>query len=160
MELYNSIEEVFSVFVNYGILVLEFIGVMVLLVTALKSVKGIIKREEHVRLDLAQGIALVVANRHLDAQRRGAGAHQFDGLRVALFGDKESVTHSVALSLEFKLGGEVLRTVIVRTKSELVVLGAIIVLRGILTFLIQWEIKNEEARIAELRKKRESSEIK
>ena len=115
MELYNQIEEVFSVFVNYGILVLEFIGVMVLLVTAIKSVKGIFRKEEHVRLNLAQGIAL---------------------------------------SLEFKMGGEVLRTVIVRTKSELFVLGAIIVLRGILTFLIQWEIKNEEARIADLKKKR------
>ena len=55
----------------------------------------------------------------------------------------------IALALEFKLGGEVLRTVIVREQSELVILGAIILLRGALTFLIHWEIKGEESRIKE-----------
>ena len=40
-----------------------------------------------------------------------------------------------------------LRTVIVREQSELLTLGAIILLRGALTFLIHWEIKNEEARM-------------
>lgn len=53
----------------------------------------------------------------------------------------------IALALEFKLGGEVLRTVIVREWSELAILGAIIVLRGALTFLIHWEIKTEEANL-------------
>lgn len=50
----------------------------------------------------------------------------------------------IALSLEFKLGSEVLRTVIVRDWSELGILGAVIVLRGLLTFLIHWEIRQEE----------------
>ena len=50
----------------------------------------------------------------------------------------------IALSLEFKLGSEVLRTVIAREKSELIILGAIIALRGLLTFLIHWEIKTEQ----------------
>ncbi|MBR1417718.1 MAG: DUF1622 domain-containing protein, partial [Synergistaceae bacterium] len=54
----------------------------------------------------------------------------------------------IALALEFKLGGEVLRTVIVREWSELVILGAVILLRGALTFLIHWEIKTEEANIS------------
>ena len=53
----------------------------------------------------------------------------------------------IALALEFKMGGEVLRTVIVREWSELAILGAIILLRGALTFLINWEIKNEEKRL-------------
>ena len=53
----------------------------------------------------------------------------------------------IALALEFKLGGEVLRTVVVREWSELAILGAVIVLRGALTFLIHWEIKNEEANL-------------
>lgn len=44
-------------------------------------------------------------------------------------------------------GGEVLRTAIVREPSELVILGAIILLRGALTFLIHWEIKTEESRM-------------
>lgn len=51
----------------------------------------------------------------------------------------------IALSLEFKMGSEVLRTVIVREWSELGILGAVIILRGLLTFLIHWEIKQEEA---------------
>ena len=43
------------------------------------------------------------------------------------------------------MGGEVLRTVIVRTWDELAILGAIIVLRGALTFLLHWEIRTEKA---------------
>lgn len=54
------------------------------------------------------------------------------------------LAEGIALALEFKLGGEVLRTVVVREWSELGILGAIIALRAALTFLIHWEIKNEE----------------
>ncbi len=50
----------------------------------------------------------------------------------------------IALALEFKMGGEVLRTVVVREWKELGILGAIILLRGVLTFLIHWEIQNEK----------------
>lgn len=56
------------------------------------------------------------------------------------------LAEGIALALEFKLGGEVLRTVIVREWSELLILGAIIALRAALTFLIHWEIHNEEKR--------------
>ncbi len=51
----------------------------------------------------------------------------------------------MAMGLEFKLGSEILRTVTVREWSEILVVGAIIALRAALTFLIHWEIKNEEA---------------
>lgn len=51
----------------------------------------------------------------------------------------------MAMALEFKLGGEILRTVVVREFSEILMVGAIILLRAALTFLIHWEIKNEEA---------------
>ncbi|MEG0765961.1 MAG: DUF1622 domain-containing protein [Pseudoflavonifractor sp.] len=51
----------------------------------------------------------------------------------------------LSMGLEFKLGGEILRTVVVRDLSEVAVVGAIILLRAALTFLIHWEIKNEEA---------------
>ena len=54
------------------------------------------------------------------------------------------LAEGIALALEFKLGGEVLRTVVVRDWEELGILGAIILLRGLLTFLIHWEIKNEQ----------------
>lgn len=106
MIMLEYIEMCFQVLVQSGVLLLEFAGVMILLVTTFKSIWGCFRRDKRVRLTLAEGIAL---------------------------------------ALEFKLGGEVLRTVIVREWSELAILGAIIVLRGALTFLIHWEIKTEEA---------------
>ncbi|WP_026507474.1 DUF1622 domain-containing protein [Butyrivibrio sp. MC2013] len=87
---------------------MELFGVSILVFTAVKGFIGWIRKDESVRLNLAQGIAL---------------------------------------ALEFKLGGEVLRTVVVREWSELGILGAIILLRGVLTFLIHWEIKNEKKEI-------------
>lgn len=108
MEALHHIESVFQLVVQYGVLLLECAGVGVLLVTAVKSMIGCIKRTPHIRLYLAQGISL---------------------------------------ALEFKLGGEVLRTVIVRELSELLVLGLVILLRGALTLILHWEIKTEEARI-------------
>ncbi len=54
------------------------------------------------------------------------------------------LAEGIALALEFKVGGELLRTVIVRNWDELLVLGSIILLRAALTFLIQWEIKIEK----------------
>ena len=47
------------------------------------------------------------------------------------------------------MGSEVLRTVVVRDWEELGILGAVILLRGLLTFLIHWEIKNEEKTLKE-----------
>ena len=106
MMLLHQIESIFQIIVQYGVLLMECVGVVILLFTALKSIVLCLRRSSSVRLTLAKGIAL---------------------------------------ALEFKLGGEVLRTVIVREWSELAILGAIIVLRGTLTFLIHWEIKVEEA---------------
>ena len=54
------------------------------------------------------------------------------------------LAEGIALALEFKLGGEVLRTVLARDWNELAILGAIIALRAALTVLLHWEIKNEE----------------
>jgi len=59
------------------------------------------------------------------------------------------LAQGISLSLEFKMGSEVLRTVVVRQWEELGILGAVILLRGILTFLIHWEIKHEEKALAE-----------
>ncbi len=52
------------------------------------------------------------------------------------------VSEGIALALEFKLGSEVLRTLIVRAMDELLILGSIIVLMAALSVFIQWEIKN------------------
>lgn len=50
---------------------------------------------------------------------------------------------SLALALEFKMGAEIVNTVIIRELRELLILGMVIALRAILAILIHWEIKNE-----------------
>ena len=51
---------------------------------------------------------------------------------------------SLGLALEFKMGAEIVKTVIVRDLEELLILGIIIVLRALLAILIHWEITTEE----------------
>lgn len=52
---------------------------------------------------------------------------------------------SLALALEFKMGAEIVNTVIIKDLRELVILAIIIALRALLALLIHWEIKNEKA---------------
>ncbi len=108
MNTLHSIENIFHIIVQYGILLLEFIGFCVLVFTALRCLVMLVRKSGHAQLELAKGIAL---------------------------------------ALEFKLGGEVLRTVIVRDKEELFTLGAIVLIRAALTFLLHWEIGTEEKKI-------------
>ena len=49
---------------------------------------------------------------------------------------------ALALGLEFKLGAEILKTLMIRTLDELVILGSIVILRVALTFVIHWEISS------------------
>ena len=102
---YQNAENLLRYVVEFSTLLLEFFGICILVYTGLKSFIMWIKKDDSIRLALAQGIAL---------------------------------------ALEFKLGGEVLRTVVVRDWAELGILGAIILLRATLTFLIHWEIQNEK----------------
>ncbi len=57
---------------------------------------------------------------------------------------KIELGNALALALEFKMGAEILKTVVVREMTELIILGVVIVLRAILAVLIHWEIKNEK----------------
>ncbi|WP_026505367.1 DUF1622 domain-containing protein [Butyrivibrio sp. NC3005] len=119
---YYEAEHILHYIVEFSTLLLEMFGICILVFTALKSFVFWLKKDDSIRLELAQGIAL---------------------------------------ALEFKLGGEVLRTVVVREWSELGILGAIIALRATLTFLIHWEIKNEEKALEpklEKNKEKESEE--
>ena len=59
-------------------------------------------------------------------------------------GTRLHLAKGMALGLEFKLGSEILRTVVVRSLTEILMVASIIALRALLTFLIHWEIKNEE----------------
>jgi uncharacterized membrane protein len=54
---------------------------------------------------------------------------------------KLELAKSLAFALEFKLGSEILKTVMIRTFDEIIILGSIIALRAIMTFVIHWEIK-------------------
>jgi len=101
---YAVIENIFFEIVNYTVLFIEGVGVAILVWTVIKAVIDLFRKNERLRLDLAEGIAL---------------------------------------ALEFKIGGELLRTVVVRQLSELWILGAVILLRAALTFLIHWEINIE-----------------
>lgn len=55
-----------------------------------------------------------------------------------------SLAKGLAMGLEFKMGSEILRTVIVREWHEIGIVAGIIALRAALAFLIHWEIKQEE----------------
>lgn len=108
--IYQQAETILRYIVEFSTLLLELFGICILVYTAIKSFIYWLKKDDSIRLILAQGIAL---------------------------------------ALEFKLGGEVLRTVVVREWAELGILGAIILLRAALTFLIHWEIKNEKKELEE-----------
>ena len=69
---------------------------------------------------------------------------------------KLTLARGIALALEFKLAGEVLRTVTVRTWNELAILGTIVLLRAAISFLIHWEIKAD--RIIAEQEKRDKKE--
>lgn len=56
--------------------------------------------------------------------------------------EKIEFAEAVALALEFKLASEIIKTVTIRNKNELIILGAVIILRVVLTVVTQWEIKN------------------
>lgn len=55
-----------------------------------------------------------------------------------------NLAKGMSMALEFKLGGEILRTVTVRDSSEMLIVGGLIVLRTALALLIHWEITTEE----------------
>ena len=57
--------------------------------------------------------------------------------------------NTLALALEFKMGAEIVNTVIVRELNELGILAIVIALRAILSILIHWEIKNEKKSVLE-----------
>ena len=51
---------------------------------------------------------------------------------------------ALALALEFKMGAEIIKTVIIHNLEELAILGIVIVIRALLAFIIHWEIHLEE----------------
>ena len=103
----HALEHNFETMVRFFILLIEFAGIAVIVISMIRGFIGFVRKDEHTRIELAQGIML---------------------------------------GLEFKIGSEVLRSVIVTTWNELGTLAAIILLRSLLTLLLHWEIGEEEKR--------------
>ncbi|MGP6139059.1 MULTISPECIES: DUF1622 domain-containing protein [unclassified Jeotgalibaca] len=57
---------------------------------------------------------------------------------------KLDLAKALSYSLEFKLAAEILKSVIIQTLDEFIILAAIVVLRVILTVVIHWEIETSE----------------
>lgn len=56
---------------------------------------------------------------------------------------KAELAQGLASGLEFKMAAEILKTVQIRTLDELVILGAVILLRALMSLLIRMEMKAE-----------------
>ena len=54
---------------------------------------------------------------------------------------KFELANGLATSLEFKMAAEILKIVLVRDLNELIVLGAVVLLRALLSLLIHFEMK-------------------
>ncbi len=57
---------------------------------------------------------------------------------------KYQFANSMVTALEFKLAAEILKTVLIRSIDELIILGSIFLLRVLMTFVLEREIKMEE----------------
>ena len=51
---------------------------------------------------------------------------------------------ALSLALEFKMGAEIIKTVIIHNLEELAILGIVIVIRALLSVIIHWEMRMEE----------------
>ncbi len=57
---------------------------------------------------------------------------------------KYKLAGGLALSLEFKMAAEILKTVLIHDLSELLVLGVVIALRAVLAVLIHFDMKRDD----------------
>lgn len=105
MNVLECMELALEYIVGIAIIIFEFIGVGIIIVSGIKGFCNYVKRNPETKLTLAKGLAM---------------------------------------GLEFKLGSEILRTVVVREWTEIAAVAGIIALRAALTFLIHWEIREEE----------------
>ena len=57
---------------------------------------------------------------------------------------QSNLAKGLAMGLEFKMAAEILRTVLIQSLDELYMLGAVILLRALLSLLIHSELKHSE----------------
>lgn len=104
MHILEYLQEIMAYLVEIAILIFEFMGVGIIIVSGIKAFYKYVRRSPETKMVLAKGLAT---------------------------------------GLEFKLGSEILKTVVVREWTEILTVAGIIALRAALTFLIHWEIKEE-----------------
>ncbi len=111
-EFLEQAEKIMTFIANISIYLLEIIGIVVIIVGAIRV------------------IVLMYLN---EKNKKNHSAKHYN--------IKINLANALALGLEFKMGAEIIKTVIIREVSELLILGAIIILRALLAILIHWEIK-------------------
>lgn len=57
---------------------------------------------------------------------------------------KYDLANALVTALDFKLAAEILKTVIIKNMDDLIIVGAIFILRVVMTFVLEREIKIEE----------------
>ena len=65
------------------------------------------------------------------------------------------LSEGMSMALQFLLGGEILKTVVVADMESLLHVGGIVVLRVALTLLTHWELKNHKQELEEHHKEEE-----
>ena len=108
------VQRYFELVIEWAVILCDVIGVVMIVLTAIRGVIAWVRKKPNTRLIAAEGIAI---------------------------------------ALTFKMGGEVLRTAIVREWQELLILGAIVLLRAIMAFIIHFEIRSEKKLQGELPEK-------
>jgi len=72
---------------------------------------------------------------------------------------KIEFSQALAMALEFKLGAEILKTLVIRTIDELIILASIVILRAALTLIIHWEIESDSKRVNDFSKIKQAHKI-
>lgn len=58
---------------------------------------------------------------------------------------KKPLLRGLSIALTFKLAAEIVRTITVRSLAEILQIGALILVKAAITFLIHWEWKSSDA---------------
>ena len=85
------------------------------------------------------GIVIIIFGSCRALVRLIKSAFEKKGLHVVV-----DLGKALSLALEFKMGAEIIKTVIIHNLEELAILGIVIVIRALLAFIIHWEIRLEE----------------
>ena len=105
--MFDIINNLFHIYSEYIIILLEFIGVTIILTGSIRALRILFKN------------------------------HYNYGHREV----KIMLGEALALGLEFKMGAEIVHTLVVSNLNDIVMLAFVVVLRIVLSIVIHWEVK-------------------